>query len=115
MGSSELSDQERRTLAGMERLLSTDAVLERRLRTMRLTPRDRAMDALRDRWTWRLRPRVLLVAMLVAVSLALLVATVLTWQPGFAVAFGVSWLLAVTVAFRRPGTTRPRNFRPRTG
>ncbi|MFJ4846729.1 MULTISPECIES: hypothetical protein [unclassified Streptomyces] len=115
MGSSELSDRERRTLAGMERLLSADAVLERRLRTMRLTPRDRAMDALRDRGTWRFRPRVLLVAVLVAVSLALLVATVVTWQPGLAAAFGVSWLLAVTVAFRRPGAAPPRNFRPRTG
>lgn len=115
MESSELSDRERRTLAGMERLLSADAVLERRLRTMHLTPRDRALDALRDRRTGRPGPRVLLVAVLVAASLALLVATVMTWQPGVAAAFGVSWLLALTVAFRRPGTARPGMFAPRTG
>ncbi|MFJ5220670.1 hypothetical protein ACIP98_39100 [Streptomyces sp. NPDC088354] len=113
MESSELSDRERRALAGMERLLSADAVLERQLRTMRLTPRDRALDALRDRETWR--PRVLFAAVLVATTIALLVATVVTWQPGVAAAFSVSWLLALTVAFRRPGPARRRNLGPRTG
>ncbi|MFD3456932.1 hypothetical protein ACFWVC_32745 [Streptomyces sp. NPDC058691] len=111
MESSELSDRERRTLAGMERLLSADVMLERRLRTMCLTRRDRTLDVLRDGGTWR--PRVLLVALLVTATLALFVATVLTRQPGVAAAFGLVWLLTLAVAFRRPAMTRRRNAGPR--
>ncbi|MET9765336.1 DUF3040 domain-containing protein [Streptomyces sp. NPDC006372] len=93
-----LPDHEQRILDEMERALRRDRRLDRRLRTLRLS---RLPDPARV--FVRLasyRPRVWTVAVLLAVSVALLVTGIVTSEPAVIWAFAALWPLTLFAGFR---------------
>jgi hypothetical protein len=89
-----LSDHEQRILDEIERALSRDRRLTRRLRTARLR---RCPDLSRAA---RRTPRPWTVAVLLVVALALMTAGALTSEPGVIWAFAAVWPAALFAAFR---------------
>ncbi|MFJ4645319.1 DUF3040 domain-containing protein [Streptomyces bobili] len=85
MATSRLSDQERRVLEEIERTLSRDRRLDRRLRTFRPPPP---------------RPRVRTAASLLAVSVTLMVTGIVTSEPGVIWAFAAVWPVTLCTVFR---------------
>ncbi|MGW0609176.1 DUF3040 domain-containing protein [Streptomyces sp. NPDC002788] len=93
-----LPDHEQRILEEMERALRRDRRLDRRLRTGRLSRRpDPALVLAR---VAAYRPRVGTVAVLLAVSVGLMVAGIVTSDPGVIWAFAAFWPLTLFAAFR---------------
>ncbi|MCH5670303.1 DUF3040 domain-containing protein [Streptomyces gilvus] len=94
MSTSRLPDHEQRALDEMERALSRDRRLERRLRTFRPSRRpDLARLAAH-------RPRLWTVAFLLLVSIGLMVAGIVTSEPAVIWAFAGVWPAALFVSFR---------------
>ncbi|MFD5266391.1 DUF3040 domain-containing protein [Streptomyces sp. NPDC058335] len=85
MATSRLSDQEQRVLEEMERALSRDRRLDRRLRTFSLPPRG---------------PRLRTAASLLAVSVTLMVTGIVTSEPGVIWAFAAVWPVTLFTVFR---------------
>ncbi|MFF8974767.1 DUF3040 domain-containing protein [Streptomyces sp. NPDC014995] len=92
MTTGRLSDDERRVLAEMERALRRDRRLDRRLRTLRWRP---GLSRLAS-----CTPHPLAVALLLAVSVALMVAGIITSAPAVIWAFAAVWPLTLYAAFR---------------
>ncbi|MFI6037243.1 DUF3040 domain-containing protein [Streptomyces sp. NPDC051315] len=92
MATGRLSDDERRVLAEMERALRRDRRLDRRLRTLRWRP---GLSRLAS-----YTPRPLTVALLLAVSVALMVAGITTSAPAVIWAFAAIWPPTLYAAFR---------------
>ena len=86
MATSRLSDQEQRVLEEIERTLSRDRRLDRRLRTFTLPPR---------------HPRVRTAAALPAVSITLMVTGIVTSEPGVIWAFAAIWPVTLFMLFRQ--------------
>ncbi|MBO4260102.1 DUF3040 domain-containing protein [Streptomyces griseorubiginosus] len=94
MSTSRLPDHEQRALDEMERALSRDRRLERRLRTFRPSRRpDLARLA-------AYRPRLLTVTFLLLVSIGLMVAGIVTSEPAVIWAFAGVWPAALFASFR---------------
>ena len=93
-----LPDHEQRILEEMERALRRDRRLDRRLRTLRLSRRPDPARLLARVAAYR--PRGWTVAGLLAVSVALMVAGIVTSEPGVIWAFAVMWPLTLFAAFR---------------
>ncbi|CAM5518814.1 DUF3040 domain-containing protein [Streptomyces aurantiogriseus] len=92
MTTDRLSDDERRILAEMERALRRDRRLDRRLRTLRWHP------SLSGVASWAPRPWT--VALLLAVSVGLTVAGIITSAPVVIWAFAAVWPPTLYAAFR---------------
>ncbi|MFH9013321.1 DUF3040 domain-containing protein [Streptomyces sp. NPDC017943] len=93
-----LPENEQRILDEMERVLRRDRRLNRRMRTGRL---NRRPDA--TRFVARVgayRPRGWTVLLLLAVSVTLMVAGLVTAEPGVIWAFAALWPLTLFAAFR---------------
>lgn len=92
MTTGRLSDDERRILAEMERALRRDRRLDKRLRTLRWRPGLSRVASYTPRpWT---------VALLLAVSIALMVTGIATSAPAVIWAFAVVWPATLYAAFR---------------
>ncbi|MFE7648981.1 DUF3040 domain-containing protein [Streptomyces phaeoluteigriseus] len=85
MAGSRLAVQEQRDLEEIERALSRDRRLDRRLRTFSLPPR---------------RPRVRTTMSLLALSVTLTVTGIVTSEPGVIPAFAVVWPVTLCTLFR---------------
>ncbi|GGY09305.1 DUF3040 domain-containing protein [Streptomyces anandii] len=94
MSTSRLPDREQRILNEIERALSRDRRLARRLRAAR---RRRRPDLSR---VVRYSPRPWTVAVLLAVAVVLLVAGIVTAQPGVICAFALVWPVSLYAGFR---------------
>ncbi|GAA2461556.1 DUF3040 domain-containing protein [Streptomyces glaucus] len=95
MTTGRLPDHEQRILDQIERGLRRDRRLARRLRTLG-PPRRRRVPI---RPVGR-RPRTVTVTALLAVSVALMVAGIVTSEPGVILAFAAVWPVALFAAFR---------------
>ncbi|GAB2859796.1 hypothetical protein GCM10027074_28640 [Streptomyces deserti] len=93
-----LPDHEQRILDEMERALRRDRRLDRRLRTFRPSRRPDPARALTRLAHYDPRPRT--VAVLLTVSVALMVAGIITSQPGVIWAFAAVWPATLFAAFR---------------
>ncbi|WP_031112966.1 DUF3040 domain-containing protein [Streptomyces sp. NRRL S-146] len=93
-----LPENEQRILDEMERALRRDRRLDRKLRTHRVSRRPDPARALARLAAYR--PRVWTVAVLVAVSGGLMVAGIVTSEPGVIWAFAAIWPLTMFSAFR---------------
>ncbi|MGV9910267.1 DUF3040 domain-containing protein [Streptomyces tendae] len=89
-----LPDHEQRILDEVERALSRDRRLDRRLRTLRLRRRP---DPTR---LAAYRPRTVTVLLLLAVSVTLMVVGIVTSAPGVIWAFAGVWPVALFAVFR---------------
>ncbi|MFK4145449.1 DUF3040 domain-containing protein [Streptomyces sp. NPDC004065] len=94
MSTSRLPDHEQRILDEIERALSRDRRLARRLRTARRRRRPDLSGV--ASWT----PRPWTVLLLLAVSVALMTAGIVTSRPGVIWAFAAVWPLSLFAAFR---------------
>ncbi|MDN0200644.1 DUF3040 domain-containing protein [Streptomyces sp. S.PNR 29] len=94
MTTGRLPDHEQRILDEIERALRRDRRLDRRLRTLRPSrrPDPNRLAAY--------RPRLRTVIALLAVSIALMVAGIITSEPGVIWAFAGVWPLALFAVFR---------------
>ncbi|WP_369195177.1 DUF3040 domain-containing protein [Streptomyces djakartensis] len=93
-----LPENEQRILDEMERVLRRDRRLNRRMRTGRL---DRRPDPTRIlARVGAYRPRGWTVLLLLAVSVTLMVAGIVTDEPGVIWAFAALWPLTLFAAFR---------------
>lgn len=95
MSTSRLPDHEQRILDEMERALRRDRRLDRRLRTLGRSRRRPDFSRLTS-----YAPRPWTVVVLVAVSVALMTAGIVTSAPGVIWAFAAVWPLALFSAFR---------------
>ncbi|CAL9290086.1 MULTISPECIES: DUF3040 domain-containing protein [Streptomyces] len=93
-----LPENEQRILDEMERALRRDRRLDRRLRTLRLSRRPDPAGVLARLGSYRPRGRTVLV--LLAVSVALMVAGMVTSEPGVIWAFAALWPLTLFAVFR---------------
>ncbi|MGW5134368.1 DUF3040 domain-containing protein [Streptomyces sp. NPDC004135] len=93
-----LPDHEQRILDEMERVLRRDRRLDRRMRTLRPSRRPDPARVLARLASYR--PRILTVAVLVAVSTGLMVAGMVTSQPAVIWAFAALWPLTLFAGFR---------------
>ena len=93
-----LPENEQRILDEMERALRRDRRLARKLRAHRVSRRPDPARALARLAAYR--PRVWTVAVRVAVSAGLLVAGIVTSEPGVIWAFAAIWPLTMFAAFR---------------
>lgn len=93
-----LPENEQRILDEMERALRRDRRLARRLRTHRVSRRPGPARALARLASYR--PRVRTVVVLLAVSAGLMVAGIVTSEPGVIWAFAALWPLTMFAAFR---------------
>ncbi|MDQ0384582.1 hypothetical protein J2S54_001402 [Streptomyces sp. DSM 42143] len=89
-----LSDHEQRVLDEVERALSRDRRLDRRLRTLRLSRRPDLTQLV------SYRPRTLTVLLLLALSVTLLVTGIATSAPGVIWAFAAVWPVTLFASFR---------------
>jgi hypothetical protein len=89
-----LSDHEQRVLDEVERALSRDRRLDRRLRTLRLSRRPDLTQLV------SYRPRTLTVLLLLALSVTLLVTGIVTSAPGVIWAFAAVWPVTLFASFR---------------
>lgn len=94
MSTGPLPDHEQRVLDEMERALSRDRRLQRRLRTL-----DRRRGPALARVLCR-TPRPRTVAVLLAVSVGLMVAGITTSEPVVILAFATLWPVSLFAAFR---------------
>ncbi|MEU2280703.1 DUF3040 domain-containing protein [Streptomyces sp. NPDC013178] len=92
MTTGRLSDDERRVLAEMERALRRDRRLDKRLRTLQWHPRLSGAAS----WT----PRPWTVVLLLAVSVGLTVAGIITSAPAVIWTFAAVWPPTLYAAFR---------------
>ncbi|MFF0792692.1 DUF3040 domain-containing protein [Streptomyces spiralis] len=97
MSTSRLPDHEQRILDEIERVLSRDRRLVRRLRTSRRRGPDLAGVVFR---VARYTPRPWTVVALLAVSVALMTAGIVTSDPGVIWAFAVVWPVALYAVLR---------------
>ncbi|MEU0390536.1 DUF3040 domain-containing protein [Streptomyces chartreusis] len=93
-----LPENEQRILDEMERALRRDRRLDRRLRTLRLSRRPDPARLLARLGSYR--PRVWTVAVLFAVSAGLMVAGIVTSEPGVIWAFALIWPPTLFALFR---------------
>ncbi|MEU0196411.1 hypothetical protein ABZ250_42475 [Streptomyces afghaniensis] len=93
-----LPENEQRILDEMERALRRDRRLDRRLRTLRLSRRPDPARLLARLGSYR--PRVWTVAVLLAVSVGLMVAGMVTSEPGVIWAFAAIWPPTLFALFR---------------
>ncbi|PNG16853.1 DUF3040 domain-containing protein [Streptomyces cahuitamycinicus] len=93
-----LPENEQRILDEMERALRRDRRLARRLRTHRVSRRPDPARVLARLACYR--PRVRTVLILLAVSVGLMVAGIVTSEPGVIWAFAALWPLTLFAAFR---------------
>ncbi|MFD8152730.1 DUF3040 domain-containing protein [Streptomyces sp. NPDC059720] len=93
-----LPENEQRILDEMERVLRRDRRLDRRMRTGRLDRRPGLTRILARAGSYR--PRGWSVLVLLAVSVALMVAGIVTSEPGVIWAFAALWPLTLFAAFR---------------
>ncbi|CAL9622800.1 hypothetical protein SUDANB15_05866 [Streptomyces sp. enrichment culture] len=98
MSTGRLPDHEQHVLDEIERSLRRDRRLDRRLRTLRLRRGPDVPRLLRRAASYRPRGRT--VAALLAVSVALMVAGMVTSAPGVIGAFAAVWPLTLFAAFR---------------
>ncbi|MFE0810597.1 DUF3040 domain-containing protein [Streptomyces sp. NPDC058794] len=89
-----LPEHEQRILDEVERALSRDRRLERRLRTLRLSRRPDLAHLL------SYRPRTLTVLLLLVLSVTLLVTGIVTSAPGVIWAFAAVWPVTLFASFR---------------
>ncbi|MEU3894734.1 DUF3040 domain-containing protein [Streptomyces sp. NPDC057376] len=89
-----LPEHEQRILDEVERALSRDRRLDRRLRTLRLSRRPDPARLL------SYRPRTLTVLLLLALSVTLLVTGIVTSAPGVIWAFAAVWPVTLFASFR---------------
>lgn len=89
-----LPEHEQRILDEVERALSRDRRLDRRLRTLRLSRRPGPTRLL------SYRPRTLTVLLLLALSVTLLVTGIVTSAPGVIWAFAAVWPVTLFASFR---------------
>jgi hypothetical protein len=95
---SRLPDHEQRILDEMERVLRRDRRLDRRLRTLRLSRLPDPARILSRIASYR--PRVLTVAVLLAVSTGLMVVGMATSEPAVIWAFAALWPVTLFAGFR---------------
>jgi hypothetical protein len=93
-----LPEHEQRILDEMERALRRDRRLDRRMRTLRPSRRPDPARLLSRVAAYR--PRVLTVALLLAVSTGLMVAGMVTSEPAVIWAFAVLWPVTLFAGFR---------------
>ncbi|MGW5612499.1 DUF3040 domain-containing protein [Streptomyces sp. NPDC003877] len=98
MSISRLPDHEQRILDEMERVLRRDRRLDRRLRTLRLSRLPGPARILSRIASYR--PRVLTVAVLLAVSTGLMVVGMATSEPAVIWAFAALWPVTLFAGFR---------------
>ncbi|MGC5034750.1 DUF3040 domain-containing protein [Streptomyces sp. DT190] len=98
MSISRLPDHEQRILDEMERVLRRDRRLDRRLRTLRLSRLPDPARILSRIASYR--PRVLTVAVLLAVSTGLMVVGMATSEPAVIWAFAALWPVTLFAGFR---------------
>jgi hypothetical protein len=95
---SRLPDHEQRILDEMERVLRRDRRLDRQLRTLRLSRLPDPARILSRIASYR--PRVLTVAVLLAVSTGLMVVGMATSEPAVIWAFAALWPVTLFAGFR---------------
>ncbi|GGX04625.1 DUF3040 domain-containing protein [Streptomyces lomondensis] len=93
-----LPENEQRILDEMERALRRDRRLDRRMRTLRPSRRPDPARVLGRMASYR--PRGVTVAILLVVSVALMVAGIVTSEPGVIWAFAAVWPLTLFAVFR---------------